>query len=101
MLNRSASLAMSTCFLKASPGKIDIKRHSPRVFSFSYFPFKQKVIIEALPSEVCPHLLHEQSLFRLHRSSNVLLIQNINKSALKLKTGGKILGDQNAYLELC
>ena len=29
MLNRSASLAMSTCILKALPGKLDIKRHSP------------------------------------------------------------------------
>ena len=28
MLNRSASLAMSTCVLKALPGKLDIKRHS-------------------------------------------------------------------------
>ena len=30
MLNRSASLAMSTSVLKALPGKLDIKRHSPR-----------------------------------------------------------------------
>ena len=29
MLNRSASLAMSTSVLKALPGKLDIKRHSP------------------------------------------------------------------------
>ena len=29
MLNRSASLAMSTRVLKAEPGKLDIKRHSP------------------------------------------------------------------------
>ena len=33
MLNRSASLAMSTSVLKALPGKLDIKRHSP---SFLY-----------------------------------------------------------------
>ena len=31
MLNRSASLAMSTSVLKALPGKLDIKRHSPRI----------------------------------------------------------------------
>ena len=31
MLNRSASLAMSTCILKALPGKLDIKRHSPGI----------------------------------------------------------------------
>ena len=29
MLNRSASLAMSTSILKALPSKLDIKRHSP------------------------------------------------------------------------
>ena len=29
MLNRWASLAMSTRVLEASPGKLDIKRHSP------------------------------------------------------------------------
>ena len=31
MLNRSANLAMSTCVLKALPGKLDIKRHSPSI----------------------------------------------------------------------
>ena len=35
MLNRSASLAMSTCVLKALPGKLDIKRHSPSIFYLS------------------------------------------------------------------
>ena len=32
MLNRSASLAMSTSVLEAMPGKLDIKRHSPSIF---------------------------------------------------------------------
>ena len=31
MLNPSASLAMSTSVLKALPGKLDIKRHSPSI----------------------------------------------------------------------
>ena len=31
MLNRSAILAMSTSVLKALPGKLDIKRHSPSI----------------------------------------------------------------------
>ena len=31
MFNRSASLAMSTSVLKALPGKLDIKRHSPSI----------------------------------------------------------------------
>ena len=37
MLNRSASLAMSTCILKALPGKLDIKRHSPSILYLLYF----------------------------------------------------------------
>ena len=43
MLNHSASLAMSTCVLKALPGKLDIKRHSPSILYLSvdlrYFEF--------------------------------------------------------------
>ena len=31
MLNRSASLAMSTSVFEALPGKLDIKRHSPSI----------------------------------------------------------------------
>ena len=31
MLNRSASLAMSTSVLEALPRKLDIKRHSPSI----------------------------------------------------------------------
>ena len=31
----SASLAMSTCVLKALPGKLDIKRHSPSILYLS------------------------------------------------------------------
>ena len=31
MLNRPASLAMSTSVLNALPGKLDIKRHSPSI----------------------------------------------------------------------
>ena len=31
MLNRSASLAISTSVLKALPGKLDSKRHSPSI----------------------------------------------------------------------
>ena len=34
MLNRSASLAMSTSVPKALTGKLDIKRHSPSILYF-------------------------------------------------------------------
>ena len=37
MLNRSASLAMSTSVLKALPGKLDIKRQSPSILYLFYY----------------------------------------------------------------
>ena len=37
MLNRLASLAMSTSVLKALPGNLDIKRHSPSLLCKSNF----------------------------------------------------------------
>ena len=39
MLNRSASLAMSTSVLKALPGKLDIKRHSPSILYSVFIVF--------------------------------------------------------------
>ena len=36
----SASLAMSTCVLKALPGKLDIKRHSPSIL---YLPLQSLI----------------------------------------------------------
>ena len=36
MLNRSASLAMSTSVLKALPGKLDIKRREPGILLSVY-----------------------------------------------------------------
>ena len=41
MLNRSASLAMSTSVLKALPGKLGIKRHSPSILYISEYPLLQ------------------------------------------------------------
>ena len=42
MLNRSASLAMSASILKALPGKLDIKRHSPSIL---YVPHSYTIFI--------------------------------------------------------
>ena len=39
MLNRSASLAMPKSVLKAYPGKLDIKRHSPSILYLHTFEF--------------------------------------------------------------
>ena len=50
MLNRSASLAMSTSVLKALPGKLDIKRHSPSIL---YFGVHRKTTNAAVFGELC------------------------------------------------
>ena len=57
MLNRSASLAMSTSVLKALPGKLDIKRHSPSILYNS---------LQAVPCRYCGYagivLLEEKTV---------------------------------------
>ena len=45
MLNRSASLAMSTSVLKALPGKLDIKRYSPSILYLSEHSDKNHVSV--------------------------------------------------------
>ena len=57
MLNRSASLAMSTSVLKALPGKLDIKRHLPSIlYLFSVQPVgyekKQVTRLDALKGKM-------------------------------------------------
>ena len=50
MLNRSASLAMSTTVLKALPGELDIKRHSfTVVFSIYSLKFRSIICCSYLP----------------------------------------------------
>ena len=55
MLNRSASLAMSTYVLKALPGKLDIKRHSPSILYL-------RVTAQIAPSGLRSHLLRNLDL---------------------------------------
>ena len=49
MLNRLASLAMSTSFLKALPAKLDIKRHSPSILYLQCWIFGPSREITCLP----------------------------------------------------
>ena len=47
MLNRSASLPMSTSVLKALPCKLDIKRHSPSIrylLSYVFYLFRDRAV---------------------------------------------------------
>ena len=50
MLNRSASLAMSTSILKALPGKLDIKRHSPSILYISMVDLSEQTCTNELTS---------------------------------------------------
>ena len=62
MLNRSASLAMSTSVLEALPGKVDIKRHSPSIlYIYLYRHFAALIIYILL------HVLRETSLGKEYR----------------------------------
>ena len=57
MLNRSASFAMSTHVLKALPGKLDIKRHSPSIlyiYTYLYVSDQSVYIGSKLSLTVAP-----------------------------------------------
>ena len=51
MLNRSTSLAMSTSVLKALPGKLDIKRHSPSTLYVDAIEINHLTLIGATRAE--------------------------------------------------
>ena len=54
MLNRSVSLAMSTSVLKALPGKLDIKRHSPSIlYLYAHWIYRLHARILKVLSEGC------------------------------------------------
>ena len=50
MLNRWASLAMSTSILKALPSKLDIKRHSPTILYLLKQGYHYHKIRKAFPN---------------------------------------------------
>ena len=57
MLNRSASLAMSTSVLKALPGKLDIKRHSPSILYLLFGALTIKINFYKLLLVICGYYL--------------------------------------------
>ena len=65
MLNRSASLAMSTSVLKALPGKLDIKRHSPSILYISASLAMSTSVLKALPGKLDIER-HSPSILYLH-----------------------------------
>ena len=50
MLTRSASLAMSTSILKALPGKLVIKRHSPSILNL-FLKLKHELMLHGQAEE--------------------------------------------------
>ena len=58
MLNRSASLAMSTRVLKALPGKLDIERHSPSIL----YLLSQG---QAIGLKICFYFQHKNELHNM------------------------------------
>ena len=68
MLNRSASLAMSTSVLKALPGKLDIKRHSSCILYLS-----TKTVLK---NQVNGIVITDDSF---HYNANILLISLLDR----------------------
>ena len=56
MLNRSASLAMSTGVLKALLGKIDIERHSPSILCI-FVPCQDKFDVSCVANSAVQELM--------------------------------------------
>ena len=80
MLNRSASLGMSTCVLKALPSKLDIKRHSPSILhlSISLTTYKTTVVSQ-------PHRhVSKRSQFTIPKNLFCVIVQDT--SSLLLST---------------
>ena len=58
MLNRSASLAMSTNVLEALPGKLNIKRHSPSILYLWENPSERKGLTDMPPAHDLKYMNH-------------------------------------------
>ena len=69
MLNRSASLAMSTSVLKALPGKLDIKRNSPSIL-YLHIMYEPDCYFLQQDKEV--------NLTCLHQCCHQLKLKNLN-----------------------
>ena len=102
MLNRSASLATSTSVIKASPGKLDIKRHSPCILYLSPFSLKKKAMTKSeftLPTESLCCVLEQDTL-----SLNCLVLVQPRKTCsdrtLKLLTGMNVKHQNKQNLTL-
>ena len=70
MLNRSASLAMSTIILKALLGKLDVKRHSLSILYISASLAMSTSVLKALPGKL-DIKRHSPSIFYLSGRDNV------------------------------
>ena len=72
MLNRSASLAMSTSVLKALPGKLDIKRHSPCILYFSILHDSKVIISHVFTIRVNDSVDPYRLVFQMQASESTL-----------------------------
>ena len=74
MLNRSASLVMSTSVLKALPVKLDIKRHSPSIFYFIVVEFQNTERAIKLLDHIYPYETHKIGVIYVGPSILYLLL---------------------------
>ena len=88
MLNHLASLAKLTRVLKALPGKLDIKWHSPSIFFISASLMMSTSILKALPGKLD---------IKRHSPSNLYISTSLvmSTSVLKVSKGAKIRNQYN------
>ena len=67
IINYPASLMMSTSVLKALPGKLDIKRHSPSILYITVSLPMSTSVFEALPGRL-DIKRHSSSILYIHGS---------------------------------
>ena len=83
MLNRSASLAMSRSVLKALPGKLDIKRHSPSILYLSVTSHIN-FIVACWPDKRCLSKLRQVPLSGHHEIALLSSDMKIDKQIASL-----------------
>ena len=98
MLNRSASLAMSTSVLEALPGKLDIKRHSRSILYISTSLAMSTSVLKDLPGKLdikrhSPSILYTNAVLSLDSGFTVKWDHG-NSAGIhrNIKYGGRIGG---------
>ena len=90
MLNRSASFVMSISVLKALPGKLDIKRHSPSILYISPYAIMGH----------CTLLMKNDNFYDVWSLNRVILIRTLSNLFTMLSTVMSFLSSNIVYITI-